>query len=47
MNEKCVICGYEEQQGNTPLKCGVHYMCDECLLSGEALDHECEEEAVV
>jgi len=36
----CCECGYIEPNGNTQLDCG-HYMCDECLLQGAALDHDC------
>ena len=45
LSEKaCVVCGFDEwEAGNetTRLDCGC-YMCDECLLSGEAVDHECQ-----
>ena len=40
--KKCVLCGYDERTvGNEThrLDCGC-YMCDECLISGEAIDHE-------
>lgn len=36
--KRCVICGYAEND-TVRLDCGC-YMCDECLLSGGALDHE-------
>lgn len=39
-DKSCCTCGYIEEHGNLRLDCG-HYMCDECLLQGEALDHEC------
>lgn len=38
--QPCVVCGYVEGHGNYILDCG-HALCDECLLSGEAIDHEC------
>jgi hypothetical protein len=38
MSEGCYVCGYIEDGGNVRLDCG-HYMCDEHLLQGEALDH--------
>lgn len=41
--DKCCVCGYTEKNGNTLLDCGRHYMCDECLISGEAIDHECDD----
>jgi hypothetical protein len=42
---ECIFCGYQEPSGNLLLECGKHYICDECLLSGEALDHDCEKSA--
>ncbi len=39
IKEKCIICEYTEKHGNFQLDCGCH-MCDECLIGGEALDHE-------
>lgn len=42
---ECCVCGYVEEHGNFLLDCGEHYMCDDCLLSGEALDHKCEASA--
>lgn len=40
---KCFVCGYEEEHGNIPLPCG-HWLCDDCALSGEALDHTCDDQ---
>lgn len=44
----CVVCGYNEwEAGRAPVRldCGC-YMCDECALSGEAIDHDCKPRTV-
>lgn len=37
--KQCFHCTFRDDR-NLRLDCG-HYICDDCLLSGEALDHQC------